>query len=123
MQARQPNQVGEVNQLKICIAYFDESGDSCLKIMDELQQLKKELPGVKQNVLLKSHTTFKIGGPARYFFVAKTSKDIEKAVKVAKKLGLRLLFLSGGSNVLIADEGFSGLAVKIQNTEYQIKNT
>jgi len=36
---------------------------------------------VKENVLLAEYTTFKIGGPARYFFRAKTKQDLIKAIE------------------------------------------
>ena len=90
--------------------------------MNEFQVLKKEIPGVRRDVPLKNHTTFKIGGAARYFFVAKTSDDIEKAVKAARILKLLFFLLSGGSNVLVSDAGFSGLVIKIRNSKFKIKN-
>lgn len=88
--------------------------------MGEFHDLRKELPRVRQNVPLANHTTFLIGGPARYFFIAKTSEDIRQAVEAAKKVGVQYFLLSGGSNVLMSDKGFSGLVIKIQNTKYQI---
>ena len=44
--------------------------------------LKKHLPKIRQNILLEHHTTFKIGGPAEYFLIAKTKEDLIRAVKV-----------------------------------------
>jgi len=73
----------------------------------------EELPEVQEGVLLKNYTTYKIGGPAKYFFVAKTKSDLVSAVKTAKKLKLPVFILGGGSNLLISDKGFSGLAIKI----------
>jgi len=61
---------------------------------------------------LKKYTTFKIGGPAKYFFVAKNKKDLIKAIKVAKKLKLPFFILGGGSNLLVSDKGFNGLVIK-----------
>ncbi|GAJ07685.1 unnamed protein product, partial [marine sediment metagenome] len=46
-----------------------------------------KLPNIKKNVFLAQHTTFKIGGPAKYFYEAKNSEDLVKAVKAAKKSG------------------------------------
>jgi UDP-N-acetylenolpyruvoylglucosamine reductase len=40
---------------------------------------------IERNVLLKNFTTFKIGGPARYFFVAKSKEDLKNAILWAKK--------------------------------------
>ncbi len=91
--------------------------------MNEFEALKQQLPGVRRDVRLKDHTTFRIGGPAKYFFVAKTSEDIEKAVSAARHFKIPFFILGTGSNVLAPDKGFSGLVVKIQNTKYKILNT
>jgi len=82
--------------------------------------IKKELPGVKENILLKNYTTFKIGGKAKYFFVAKNKEDIIKAILAAKKIELPFFILGGGSNVLVADKGFDGLVIKIKNVKVKI---
>ena len=47
--------------------------------------IKKLLPGIRKNVFLKNYTTFKIGGPAKYFFVARTKENLITAILVAKK--------------------------------------
>ncbi|MBX4200637.1 UDP-N-acetylmuramate dehydrogenase [Candidatus Parcubacteria bacterium] len=77
--------------------------------------LKKELPGVRQDVLLKDHTTFQIGGPARYFLEVRKKGMLVKALQTAKKLNLPFFILGGGSNLLVSDEGFKGLVVKIES--------
>lgn len=83
--------------------------------MNIFDQLNKKLNGrVEANVLLKDYTTFKIGGPAKYFYVAKTKEDVINAVAITKELQLPLFVLGGGSNVLISDEGFNGLVIKIE---------
>jgi UDP-N-acetylmuramate dehydrogenase len=78
---------------------------------------------IKEKIPLKEYTTFKIGGPARYFFVAKSKKDLKNAILWAKKKKLLFFILGGGSNVLFSDKGFNGLVIKIQNTQYEIRNT
>ena len=79
--------------------------------------LKKELPGIKKDVLLKDHTTFRLGGPADYFFIAKTKEDVLRAIKTAKKLKLSLFIFGGGSNLLVSDSGIRGLVVRMQSNE------
>jgi UDP-N-acetylmuramate dehydrogenase len=66
----------------------------------------------KRNVLLKNYTTFRIGGPAKYFFVAKNKTELIEAILTAKKLKLPFFILGGGSNILVSDKGFSGLVIK-----------
>jgi len=78
---------------------------------------------IRENVLLRDYTTFKIGGPARYFFVAENKEDLKNAILWAKKKKLPFFILGGGSNVLFPDNGFNGLVIKMQNTQYKIRNT
>jgi UDP-N-acetylmuramate dehydrogenase len=66
-----------------------------------------------QNVPLAEKTTFKIGGMARFFISAETENDVVKAVSLAKDNDWKLFVLGGGSNVLIADDGFDGLVLQI----------
>ena len=89
--------------------------------MHEFLLLKQQIPEVRRNVPLKKHTTFRIGGPAKYFFAAKTSGQIAKAVQVARSLKLPFFVLSGGSNVLVPDSGISGLVIKLQTTNYKLQ--
>jgi UDP-N-acetylmuramate dehydrogenase len=68
----------------------------------------------KENVPLAEHTTFKIGGPARFFCRVRSEDELIEAARFAKDRKLRLFVLGGGSNVLISDKGFPGLVVKIE---------
>ena len=98
--------------------------------------MKSQIPNSKfqKNVLLKNYTTFRIGGKAEYFFVAKNKEDLIRAISVAKKINpspfpkgdrvkLPFFVLGGGSNLLVSDKGFNGLIIKTQNTKYKIQNT
>lgn len=79
--------------------------------------LKKKLPGVRKQVSMAKHTTFKIGGPAEYFFIARSERDIVKAVKTAQKIHIPIFIFGGGSNLLVSDDGIEGLVVKIKNDD------
>ncbi len=84
--------------------------------------IEKLLPGIKKNISLKNYTTFKIGGLAKYFFEIKTKKDLIKAIIIAKKLKLPFFILGRGSNLLVSDQGYEGIIIKMQNTKNKIKN-
>ena len=84
--------------------------------------IKKLLPGIKQNVSLKNFSTFKIGGKAKYFFGAKKKEDLIKAIKVAQDFRLPFSIVGNGSNLLVSDKGFRGLVIKIKNQKSKIKN-
>jgi UDP-N-acetylmuramate dehydrogenase len=66
-----------------------------------------------ENVALAPYTTFKIGGPARWFAEATHETEIVQAVKFAQERGLPLFVLGGGSNLLVSDAGFAGLVLHI----------
>ncbi len=77
------------------------------------KKLAKELPELKEKVLLKNYTTYKIGGPAKYFFIAKNKDELIRALELAKKNKLPVFILGGGSNLLVSDKGFKGLVIKM----------
>ena len=77
---------------------------------------------IKENESLANHSTFRIGGLARYFAVAKSKEEILEVVEFAKNKGLSFVAFGGGSNILFCDEGFNGVAVKISNIKSQISN-
>lgn len=78
---------------------------------------------IQKNTSLANFSTFKIGGKADYFFLAKSKKDIIAAATWAKYKKIPFFILGGGSNVLFSDKGFNGLVIKAQNTKHKIKNT
>lgn len=86
------------------------------------QEIKKLLPEVQKNISLTKYTTFRIGGPAKYFFAARNKEDLIKAVSAAKKNKLPFFILGSGSNILINDKGFSGLIIKNEARDFKIKN-
>lgn len=87
------------------------------------QKLKEEIPEIKKGIILKNYTTYKIGGPAKYFFIAKTEEGLIKAVAVARKLKLSVFILGGGSNILISEKGLKGLVIKIEIADIEIQGT
>jgi UDP-N-acetylmuramate dehydrogenase len=68
---------------------------------------------IKENTPLSKFTTFRIGGNARFFAEPKNQDELEEALLFASGKGLPSLILGGGSNILIADEGYPGLVIKM----------
>src|ERR1041385_5829742 len=60
---------------------------------------------------LRHHTTFRIGGPADYYFAAHVPDHLVAALRAASELGIPVFLLGGGSNLLVSDEGFRGLVI------------
>ena len=68
---------------------------------------------LQENISLAPLTTIRIGGLARYFVAAKNVGEVQEAVLCASSRNLPVFVLGGGSNLLIADSGWSGLVLKI----------
>jgi UDP-N-acetylmuramate dehydrogenase len=68
---------------------------------------------LQENIPLAPLTTLGVGGPARYFIEAASVDDVRAAVIWAHERGVPLFVLGGGSNLVVADAGFPGLALKI----------
>jgi UDP-N-acetylmuramate dehydrogenase len=66
---------------------------------------------ILENHPLKSHTTFKIGGPACYFGSAASPDEMRQGLALARAERLPVFVLGGGSNLLVSDRGFSGLVL------------
>jgi UDP-N-acetylmuramate dehydrogenase len=66
---------------------------------------------IEQDKLLAPWTTFKIGGLAKYFVEVFDERGLLQAVEFAKAKNLPVFVLGGGSNILVSDEGFSGLVI------------
>jgi len=64
-------------------------------------------------VPLSALTTLRLGGPARRLVVAETEAEVVAVVRTADAAGEPLLVLGGGSNLVVADEGFDGTVLQV----------
>jgi UDP-N-acetylmuramate dehydrogenase len=60
---------------------------------------------------LKPYTTFKIGGPARFFVAVETLQDVARAIELARSEKVPVFVLGGGSNVLVSDAGVQAVVI------------
>ena len=67
---------------------------------------------IYQDILLKPYTSFKVGGPAKYFCIVKNIKELEEVINFIEEKKINFLILGGGTNLLIRDEGFEGIVIK-----------
>lgn len=81
------------------------------------------LPGVQQSVPLADKTTFRIGGPAEYYYDAKTPAEFIAAHRWAQAAGLPITILGGGSNMLVNSDGVAGLVIHDSNVSFQAEGT
>lgn len=73
----------------------------------------RSTPTIKENIDLKPFTYFKIGGVARYFAEVTTIDDLREVVKFAKAKGVPFFVFGAASNILVADRGYNGLAIRL----------
>ena len=64
------------------------------------------------NVPLAPYATMQIGGPADYFYEARTSAELAHAVHTARLLDISYFLLGCGANIIIGDRGFRGLVIR-----------
>ncbi|MDP9887204.1 UDP-N-acetylmuramate dehydrogenase [Pseudarthrobacter enclensis] len=70
--------------------------------------------------LLSSLTTSAVGGPAGKFVEARTEAEIIDAVRSADAAGEQVLIISGGSNLLVSDDGFPGTVIRIASEGFTV---
>lgn len=75
--------------------------------------LSGSAPAPREHVALQPFSTLGVGGPARWFITAERMEDVAVAHRWADERRVPMLILGGGSNLVIADEGFNGLVVHI----------
>ena len=68
---------------------------------------------IKQFITLAPYTTLQVGGPARYFTEITHESELTEALGFAANQSLPIFILGGGSNLVIPDEGFPGLVIRI----------
>lgn len=67
---------------------------------------------LRRDVDLAPFTTFKIGGPADWFFEAQTPDELVEAVIAATEADIEWFVLGVGANILVGDLGFRGLVIR-----------
>jgi UDP-N-acetylmuramate dehydrogenase len=68
---------------------------------------------IEESIPLAPHTTLGVGGSARYYAQAREASDVGEALEWAASRGLAVFVLGGGSNLVLADEGFPGLVLHL----------
>ncbi len=66
-----------------------------------------------ENESLKLHSTFRIGGKAKYFTMPENIEEIIESISFARENGLEYMIIGNGSNILFKDEGYDGLIIAL----------
>ncbi|MEU8271946.1 UDP-N-acetylmuramate dehydrogenase [Sphaerisporangium sp. NPDC049002] len=73
-------------------------------------------------VRLAPYTTLRVGGAARAFVEARTGEELVELVARADRAGEPVLVLGGGSNLVVSDEGFDGLVVRVSSRGVDVRD-
>ena len=94
-----------------------ELGKKLLSILKE-EQVKKDEP-------MKSHTTFRVGGPAAYFVTPQTAEEVAKVIEVCTQEKVPYYIVGNGSNLLVSDKGYEGVIIQIcrQMNQVEVEGT
>lgn len=74
-----------------------------------------------ENEPLARYTSWRIGGPARYFATATSADDLRDLIQWAAAESLPVFILGGGTNILIADGGYPGLVIRNRAAQHRIE--
>ena len=83
----------------------------------------KTLIQLKEGELLRNHTTFRIGGAAKYYALPKNAEEIMEAIDFAIVKGLPYYILGKGSNVLFPDKGYPGVIIEVGKAMEKMEKT
>ncbi len=75
---------------------------------------------IQENIELAPLTTFGIGGVGRWFVEVGSCEELREALEFAQSKELEYFILAGGSNLLVGDDGFGGLVIKINLRKLEI---
>lgn len=70
---------------------------------------------------MSRHTTFRIGGPADYFVMPRSTNEIKDTIALCKKAGVPYYILGNGSNLLVGDKGYRGVVIQIYKNLNEIR--
>jgi UDP-N-acetylmuramate dehydrogenase len=75
---------------------------------------------VEGEVSMAGKTYFRLGGPADFYFEAKTAEEVVAAVTVCRKNKIPYFVMGLGANLLVGDRGVRGLVIKVANREVEV---
>lgn len=73
------------------------------------------------NEPMSKHTTFRIGGPARFFCEPQTESQLEELIKLFANEDIPYTVIGNGSNLLVSDKGYEGVIIRLLDKFSEIK--
>ena len=76
---------------------------------------------VREQEPMSAHTTFRAGGPARYFVTPEGEKELAAVLAACREAEKAYYILGNGSNLLVSDKGYEGVIIQIYKQMNQVK--
>ncbi len=93
-----------------------------MKVIEICNELTKVISPTRiyVNEPMKKYTSFKVGGNADLLIKVKDVKELMYAIKIADKYYLPVTIIGNGSNILVRDNGITGIVIKIEFDNMEI---
>ena len=105
---------------------YIENGVVCVSSEEIYKKIQKIIPENKRILCdepMSKHTSFKIGGPADYYIIIETEKELKGILNLAKQVNLPITIVGNGTNILVRDNGIRGFVLRINFGEFKINRT
>ena len=106
------------NNIKVTLSYKSLYNRKNEKQFFERLRLFLDNDEIFINEMMNKHTTFELGGPAKFFIIPKSINKIIKVLLLCKKYSIDYFILGNGSNLLVSDKGYDGLVIKIHEENF-----
>ncbi len=117
------------NNLKIKLSRKSLDNENNEKLFLERLRTFLDKEEIFEKEMMNKHTTFELGGPAKFFVKPKSINKIIKILQLCKEYSIDYFILGNGSNLLVSDKGYDGLVINIHEENFsdlkveQIDNT
>lgn len=68
---------------------------------------------IRRDEPMKTHTTFRVGGPADYFVMPETAEEVQRVTELCRMEEVPCYVIGNGSNLLVSDDGYRGVILQI----------
>ena len=77
---------------------------------------------ILENEFMSKHTSFKVGGPARYFAKVSSMESLKNALSFAREKNIPHFILGNGTNLLVSDKGYDGVIISLAGDFSEIED-
>ena len=106
-----------IYNLPIISIKTDNNNKTNVEFNKELKNILKD-DEIIENEIMSRHTTFKIGGPAKYFVKPRSIDKIIEIILLCNKYKVNYFILGNGSNLLVSDNGYYGVVIQIHENNF-----